>query len=282
MNGILIINKEKDYTSRDVVNILGKILHTKKIGHTGTLDPLAEGVLVCPIGKCTKLCDYFTSDYKEYIATMKFGLFTDTLDITGKILKTSNIIPTKEEVLNALKYFKGTYHQEVPAYSSVKINGKKLYEYARNNELIELPKRLVDIKEIELIECSNDTVTFKTTVSKGTYIRSLIRDIAEYLNTYATMTKLIRTKQGRFSIEESSTLNEIKEGKYQLLTLDNIFENYPHIEVDENKYKNIKNGQMFENKEQSDFIVYTYQNKICAIYQINKKDQTKIKPLILV
>ena len=151
MNGIIIVNKEKDYTSRDVVNIISKTLGTKKVGHTGTLDPLATGVLVVTIGKCTKLTDYLTSTYKEYIADFELGYLTDTLDNTGVILKTSNIKPSKEEIIKTINNFKKEYNQQVPIYSAVKINGKKLYDYARNNIEVELPSRLVDIKEIEIL-----------------------------------------------------------------------------------------------------------------------------------
>ena len=147
MNGLIVVNKEKNYTSRDIVNILGKPLGTKKIGHTGTLDPIAEGVLVCVIGKCTKLCDVLTSEEKEYIATMQFGILTDTLDNTGNILKTNDKKVTLDEINKAINHFKGEYLQTVPIYSSVKVNGKKLYDYARNGEEVELPKRIVNIKK---------------------------------------------------------------------------------------------------------------------------------------
>ena len=200
MNGIIIVNKEKDYTSRDIVNIISKVLGTKKVGHTGTLDPLATGVLVVTIGKCTKLTDYLTSSYKEYIAEFELGYLTDTLDNTGNILKKSEHKVSKEEIIKVTNSFKKKYNQQVPLYSAVKINGKKLYEYARNNIDIALPSRIVDIKEIEVLNIEEQKITIKCLVSKGTYIRSLIRDIGNELNTYATMTSLIRTKQGIFDI----------------------------------------------------------------------------------
>lgn len=146
MNGILLINKEKDYTSRDVVNIVSKCLNTKKVGHTGTLDPIATGVLVICVGKATKLVDYLTSTYKEYEAEIILGISTDTYDITGNILKEENVKIEKKEIEKVLNNMIGTYLQEVPIYSAVKIDGKKLYEYARENKEIELPKREVDIK----------------------------------------------------------------------------------------------------------------------------------------
>lgn len=282
MNGIIIVNKPKDYTSRDVVNILSKVLNTKKVGHTGTLDPLAEGVLVCTVGKCTKLCEYLTSETKEYIATMQFGILTDTLDVTGNILKTSDIIPKKAEIENALKYFERKYYQEVPLYSSVKVKGKKLYEYARNEELVELPKRLVEIKKIELLEYHNDIVKFKVLVSKGTYIRSLIRDIGSYLQTYATMTALVRTKQGKYSLENSYTIEQIKNNNYKILSLEDLFKEYPLIEVNKEEKIKIQNGQEFNNIYKTNFVLFTYKKNLIALYVVNKKNLEKIKPLILV
>ena len=146
MNKILVVNKEKDYTSRDVVNIVGKHFNTRKIGHTGTLDPLATGVLVLCMGKSLKIVDLITTNNKEYIARVILGIDTDTLDITGNILNKDNPTITKEQVNKVLKSFIGKSIQEVPKYSAVKVNGKKLYEYARNNENIDLPKRIVEIK----------------------------------------------------------------------------------------------------------------------------------------
>ena len=216
MHGAIIVNKAPNMTSRDVINILNKKFNTKSIGHTGTLDPIAEGVLVCLIGKYTKLTDILINHDKEYIATFKLGILTDTLDITGKILKEEKVNLTKEEIQKTILSFKGTYNQEVPIYSAVKINGKKLYEYARNNEEIPLPKREVNIYDIELLNIDNECLTIKTKVSKGTYIRSLIRDIGLKLNTNATMTKLIRTKLDKFTIEESYTLEDIQNDNYKI------------------------------------------------------------------
>ena len=177
-SGLIIVNKEKGYTSRDIVNIVGKVLDTKKIGHTGTLDPLATGVLVLGFNNATKIFELLFSDDKEYIAEVVMGYETDTLDIEGKVLKEDlNFNITEDNINDVLGSFKGTYMQEVPIYSAVKINGKKLYDYARNGEKVELPKREVCIKSIELLEFTNKSFTFKCTVSKGTYIRSLIREV---------------------------------------------------------------------------------------------------------
>lgn len=277
MNGILVVNKEKGYTSRDVVNIISKILGTKKVGHTGTLDPIAEGVLVLTIGKCTKLCDYLTSEDKEYIAEFELGYETDTLDNTGNILNTSDKIVSKDDIINVINSFIGEYDQEVPKYSAVKIHGKKLYEYARNNEDVILPSRLVNIKSIELLELK-DTIKIKCLVSKGTYIRSLIRDIGLKLGTYATMTSLIRTKQGIFKMEDSYSLEDIKNNEYKIINIEDLFVDYPKVELNEIKYKKISNGCVIENTFNSDYVLFYYNNSLISIY---KRIDNKIKPYIM-
>ena len=208
----MIINvcKEKNMTSRDVVNIISKHLHTKKVGHTGTLDPLATGVLIVCTNHDTKLVDILTSKNKEYIATMRLGIQTDTGDITGNIIKKASYKVTKDQIIKVLNSFLGSSTQTVPIYSAVKINGKKLYEYARNGEEVTLPTREINISSIELLDYHDDLIKFKVTVSKGTYIRSLIEDIGKTLQTVATMEDLVRTKQGNYKIEDSYTLEDIK------------------------------------------------------------------------
>lgn len=280
MNGVLVVNKEKDYTSRDIVNIISKTLKTKKVGHTGTLDPLATGVLVVTVGEATKISELLTSSFKEYIADIELGIETDTLDITGNILKEETVFKTKEEIENILSSMIGSYNQEVPIYSAVKINGKKLYEYAREKEEVELPKRKVEVKEIELLNYrqKEDKVFFKMRclVSKGTYIRSLIRDIATKLNTIGVMTDLIRTKQGKFNIEDAYTLEQIKQGKSHLIKIEDALD-IDIIEVDDYLKKKIQNGSILENRYSKDTVLFK-QNKALAIYKKYEKDPTKIKP----
>jgi len=278
MNGIIIVNKEKGYTSRDVVNIISKHLKTKKVGHTGTLDPIAEGALVIVVGKCTKLTDYLTSEYKEYIAEFSLGYETDTLDNTGKIINTCNKNVTKEEIEKVVNSFSGTYNQQVPIYSAVKIDGKKLYEYARENKEIDLPSRLVDIKEIEILDIS-DVIKIRCLVSKGTYIRSLIRDIGYKLNTYATMTSLIRTKSGDFKLDNSYTLDEIKNNNYKIISIEEIFKDYPKVNLDEHYYKIISNGNKIDNKYNSEYVLFYYKNELISIYK--EYEKSKIKPFIM-
>lgn len=284
MNGLLIVNKEKNCTSRDMVNSVSKILKIKKIGHTGTLDPLATGVLVMCIGKATKLVDIITCDEKEYIAGVCLGIETDTLDITGNTIKEEKIKYTKEQIIDALNSIKGEYLQEVPKYSAVKVNGKKLYEYARNSIDIELPKRKVEIKSIELISditYENDKINFKIKclVSKGTYIRSLIRDIAQKLGTVGVMSSLERTKQGDFTIDESYTISDIEKGNYKIIDIGTYFKNMYKVVVDEKLKKEILNGKILDNIYKYDKILFVDRNNnALAIYSIYEKDKNKIKP----
>ena len=279
MDGLIVVNKEKDYTSRDVVNIISKKLGTKKVGHAGTLDPIAEGVLVVVVGKCTKLSDYLTSDYKEYIAEFVLGYETDSLDVTGNVLKRSEKQVSEEEIVGVVNSFIGEYDQVVPKYSAVKINGKKLYDYARNNEEVVLPSRIVDIKTIEILSMGK-VIKIKCTVSKGTYIRSLIRDIGEKLGTYATMTSLVRTKSGIFSIENSFKLDDIKNDKYELISVEKIFDGYPKVEINEEEYKKISNGNMLNNIYEKEYVLFYYKDKLISVYK--EYEKSKIKPLLMV
>ena len=267
INGVLIINKPTGLTSRDVVNNVSKILNTKKIGHTGTLDPLASGVLVLTIGKYTKLSEFLMSNFKTYEVKMNLGYLTDTLDTEGNIIEKSNKQVSNKEIIDTIKSFKKTYEQEVPAYSAIKINGKRLYEYARNNEKIELPKRKVIIKDIYDINVLGKEITFTCVVSKGTYIRSLVRDIGVSLGTYGTMSALNRIKQGNFDIKKAYTLNDIENGEYKLLTLEDILSDIPKIYMDDTKYKSVFNGAKQEEDCSEEYIAYKYHDDFIALYK---------------
>ena len=285
MNKILLVNKEKDYTSRDVVNIISKKFKTKKVGHTGTLDPLATGVLAICIGKYTKLADYITAYNKEYVAEVILGIKTDTGDITGNILETKDTNLNEDKIDNVLKSFKKSYIQTVPIYSAVKINGKKLYEYARENIKVDLPSKMVDIISIkrvsDIVNIDNQTIfSIKVKVSKGTYIRSLIEDIAYSLNTVGTMKNLIRTKQGDFDIKETYTLSQIKEDNYTFYDEKNILNEYNKIKVFGTYKQKILNGQKLINKYDTDIITFIdEENHILALYKVSDKDKTIIVPL---
>lgn len=268
MNGVILVNKDKGCTSRDIVNDISHIFNTKKVGHTGTLDSIAEGVLVITIGRYTKLNEVLMSTFKEYVAEFKLGILTDTLDSTGKVLKNEKVDLKEEDIRNAVLSFKKSYMQEVPLYSSVKVNGKKLYEYARNGEEIKLPSRSVDIKKIEVLSIDNDIVKIKTLVSKGTYIRSLIRDIGDILGTHATMTSLVRTKQGRFNIEDTYTVDDVRNGNYKLLKIEDIMD--AHIaDMNESEYFKVKNGVKMPSIYKSEFVLFKYEGKEISLYKKN-------------
>ena len=284
MDGIIVVNKEKGFTSRDMVNKVGKILGTKKIGHTGTLDPMATGVLVMCLGKCTSLVDMITSDYKEYVAGVRLGILTDTLDTTGNVIDKCDVSYSRDDIISALNSMVGEYYQEVPKYSAVKINGKKLYEYARDGIEIELPRRLVNIKSIELvsdISYSDDYIDFsiKCLVSKGTYIRSLIRDIADKLGCYGVMSSLVRTRQGNFSIDDAYSISDIESGSYKLIDLGTYFKDMYKVKVDDCLKGKILNGCLLKNDYGVNCVLFVDSNDmILALYKVYDKDNSFIKP----
>lgn len=278
MDGILLVDKEEGITSRDVVNTLSHIFNTKKIGHTGTLDPIATGVLVVCMGNSTKLVEILSSDDKEYVATIKLGLKTDTGDIAGNVIERKDYnftIKNLEEVLNS---FIGEITQIVPIYSAVKVNGKKLYQYARNNEQVDLPKRNVFIKNIELLNFEDDEITFKTTVSKGTYIRSLIDDICTKLNTVGTMKALRRIRQGKYKIEDCKTLEEIENNNYQIISKEEILKEYETKILTKEEFEKVKNGAIIPKDFKNNYCVFKYNDKVVAIYQTYHKDSSLAKP----
>lgn len=279
MSGIIVVDKPKGYTSRDIVNIISHELHEKKVGHTGTLDPLATGVLVVCLGKYTKLVDMLTSLDKEYIAEIKLGVETDTLDITGNILREEDVQVTKEQILKVFSKFIGEYQMEVPLYSAIKVNGKKLYEYARSGEEVKPPIKKVHIYELELLSFRQDVITFRCKVEKGTYIRSLIRDITKYLGVVGTMNNLVRIKQGNFRIEEANSLEDIQNHHYQILKIKDVLtiENYSLNEVE---YKKVSNGNSLSLNRKEEELLLTYQDREIAIYE-KKDDLYKPKVMLI-
>ena len=270
-SGVLLVNKPKDLTSRDVVNKLEKVFDTKKIGHNGTLDPLAEGLLVITINRSTKINELLTCTDKEYIASVKVGLKTDTLDLEGNIVKRSDKKISKDMLDNLFKEFKKEYLQTVPKYSAIKVNGKKLYEYARSNKDVELPKRKVTIKELELLDYKEDSFKFRCVVSKGTYIRSLIKDMGDFLDIPCTMSSLKRTRQGKFSLDNAIELDDVTINS----NLINISEalDIETIEINDNDYKKVVNGASINNDYNiKDKVLFIKDNRVIAIYQnVNNK-----------
>lgn len=275
MNGIVIIDKSAGMTSRDVVNKVSEIFNTKKVGHTGTLDPLATGVLVVCINKATKLVDRLTSNDKEYIAECILGIGTDTLDIQGKVLSEKDTIISKQDIIDTLNKFKGIYNQEVPIYSAVKIKGKKLYEYARENIDIKLPSREITIYDIKLLgepsyENNKTKFKFACRVSKGTYIRSLIRDIASTLNTVGIMSNLRRTKQGKFSIETAFTLDNLN--KNNIIPIKHILD-IKQVELTSDIEKKVLNGAKINNIYNENEILFIKNNKEIALYKTDENSK---------
>lgn len=278
MDGIIVINKPKGITSREVVNKVCKLLNTKKVGHTGTLDPIATGVLVLCVGKATKLVETLTSNDKEYVATVKLGILTDTLDTDGTIIEKKCVNLDKNKLVNVLNSFIGTYNQEVPIYSAVKVNGKKLYEYARAKKEVTIPKRMVEIKKIKLIEFGNDYYKFKVTVSKGTYIRSLIKDINDKLGIIGVMSDLVRTKQGKFSINNSYTLENMENNNYNVLTITDVLKDENCVIISNTLFEKVKNGALINNEYNTSMVTFIYNDSVIAIYKIYDKDKSKLKP----
>lgn len=279
-SGLLIVNKEKGVTSRDVVNRVCTILDTKKVGHCGTLDPMATGVLLLGVNDGLKIIEMINSDTKEYIAEAVFGFSTDTLDTTGTTVDYNNDFKVnKDKVREVVNSFKGCYMQEVPLYSSVKVNGKRLYKYAREKEKVTLPKRKVTIYDITLLEVNDSHFKFRTVVSKGTYIRSLIRDIGDKLGILCTMSNLERVKHGKYSIDNSYKISDIEKGNYKMITIEDALKEYLQINVDSALEKDILNGKILDNTFNSDIVVFKNKEKVLAVYERYSKDLTKIKPI---
>ncbi len=285
-DGILVVNKPNGMTSRDIVNQANKIFATKKVGHTGTLDPLASGVLVLGIGNGTKIIDLLTNQEKEYIAEAVIGVLTDTLDITGNILRKEKKQISTKQIEETLHSFLGEYDQEVPLYSAIHVQGKRLYEYARNQETqnLILPKRRVNILAIKLLEEPHfdqegqEHFKFSVKVSKGTYIRSLIRDIGLKLGTDCTMTDLIRTKQGNFTLEQAVILS-LDSPKPKLLKIEEALDEYDRIVVEDNMREKILNGCLLDKSYQTKYgLFFDRNNQLLAIYQDYPKIKGKVKP----
>lgn len=306
MNGILNVYKEKGYTSHDVVARLRGILKIKKIGHTGTLDPEAEGVLPVCIGKATKLCDFMTEKDKEYEVVMRLGVRTDTCDMTGSVISECRYEGNKDELIDVIGSFVGKNEQIPPMYSALKVNGKKLYELARMGKEVERKPRPVTIHRIVIedisIESTPQTVKFKTLVSKGTYIRTLCQDIGEKLGCGACMQELVRTSSGVFTIDDAIKLDEIEK-----LTLDGVIDDrlikiedvfsmkcvimkssYDKLVSNGNKitpdmfmpYAKTETGEAFINTGTDDICVYYSGGSFAGVYRKTDEDSYKVYSLL--
>lgn len=272
MDGIILVNKEKNFTSHDVVSIVKKITESK-VGHTGTLDPNATGVLPLLIGNATKISKYLINHDKEYEAVIQLGKKTTTADIEGEVIEEKEV-PEKIyiECENILKSFIGKQKQTPPAYSAIKVNGKKLYSYAREGKKIEIEPRNIEIYNIELMNINKEEkqISFRVSCSKGTYIRSLCEDIADKLGTVGYMKDLKRTKVGDFEIKEAITIEELKE-KFEkndfldMITIENIFKDMPEIELNENNIKQYLNGVKIVERNQDGIYRIYYKNEFNGI-----------------
>ena len=286
-HGLINVYKEAGYTSHDVVARLRGICGQKKIGHTGTLDPNAVGVLPVCLGNGTRLCDMLTDRRKEYVATLRLGMMTDTQDISGKILEEREVLVSPPEVRKVILSFLGDSMQIPPMYSALKVNGKKLYELAREGKEVERAARPITVYGIEVLQEEHPEYVFKVECSKGTYIRTLCHDIGEQLGCGAVMTKLIRSRVGEFEIEKAHTLDELQSLADQgilsraIVPVEMMFEDYPALVVKESSHKVIQNGNQLkkedflENTEEiadgKEIRVYSHQNIFFGIYRYEKR-----------
>lgn len=277
MFGFLNVYKPTGKTSHDVVAILRRVTKIKQIGHTGTLDPFAEGVLPICIGKATRLIEYLNDD-KAYIGTIQFGSSTTTYDTEGEIVKTSDKVVTQEDVEDCLKYFRGEIEQLPPIYSAIKVNGKKLYEYAREGQEVKIEPRKVTIFELELVnfDMQKQQAEVKIICSKGTYIRSIANDLGEKLGVFGHLIKLVRIKAGEFYVENSIKLEDLNTVEVVLSNLIYPTEklNFMIYNLDNEEKIRISNGmaiipnQQFKNDE---FVILMDNEKLAAITKFDGK-----------
>lgn len=280
LNGILVIDKDKGMTSADVVYHLRRVLHIRKIGHAGTLDPEVTGVLPIAIGQATKLIEMMHTRPKEYIGTGLFGYSTDSYDATGTVLKEKKLIQpfSGAEIQENMNKFVGEIVQVPPIYSAVKVNGKHLYEYAREEIEVERPQRKVEVKQYDLtkepvfdINTGQESFDFKIKCSKGTYVRSLINDLGEKLDCPATMTYLRRTASSGFDITQAVKLKEIEENPKKATELiqpiDAFFKEYTQVDLTEEKWLKVKNGAGISLETNAKKVALRYNKRVKAIYE---------------
>ena len=275
MFGFLNVYKPKGMTSHDVVSFMRKLTGIKQIGHTGTLDPFAEGVLPVCIGKATRLIEYLNDD-KEYLATVQFGSNTDTYDLDGVVTETFDKKISREDVITSLKDFEGGIFQTPPMYSAIKVNGKKLYDYARKGQTIEVAPRKVFIELISLenFDEAKQTAVIRVKCSKGTYIRSIAYDLGVKLACGGHLIKLIRTRAGRFTLENSARLEDISKSPEHFLINPMSVLDLDSIEISEADYLKLQNGNPIVNKtnKSNDFVILIYNDVIKAIgFRDNEK-----------
>ncbi len=267
MDGIIVVKKETGMTSHDVVNRLRKILGTKKVGHCGTLDPEASGVLVCCVNKATKIIQFLTAEEKEYIATLYLGASTTTYDKEGEIVEKKEYIDnfSHQYLQDICNGFLGKSLQIPPIYSAIKVNGKKLYEYAREGIEVEIQPREIEIKEIEVLDVQDNLITFRAKCSKGTYIRSLCLDIANRLGYPGYMQDLVRTQSGPFTLDDSFSLEQISNNDYILHPIEQGLTEYKSVVMDNEQ--EILQGKKLRLDYNERIVIINKNNKALAIYE---------------
>ena len=277
MDGIILINKEKNFTSHDVVNMVKKIINSK-VGHTGTLDPNATGVLPILLGKGTKISKYIIEHDKEYEVVLQLGVKTTTADAEGEIIEEKDVLKESLEQLEIeriLKSFIGKIKQMPPKYSAIKVNGSKLYEYARKGQEVEIKPREVEIYNIEItnIQKEKKQIEFKVSCSKGTYIRTLREDNAEKMRTVGYMKELKRTKVGNFNIEQAITLGQLQEKEnIKIITIEEMFKDKEEIILEDSKIILLLNGvKMNMEKPNGIYRIYNKQNKFIGLGIVQNK-----------
>jgi tRNA pseudouridine55 synthase len=269
-DGILLVYKEKGLTSFDLVNRIKRSLKLDKIGHTGTLDPNAEGLMLVLFNQTTKANQFLVHDTKEYIASLRLGIKTDTKDIWGETLEEAEYtMPNQKEIKAVFEKFLGLQNQEVPMVSAVRVNGKRLHEYHREGIEVVQPIREIEILELELLKVNRD-ITFRVVCGSGTYIRSLCEDIAAEFNTIGVMSELTRTKVGSFSLKDAVKIDQVIAGNYKLLTLKDVL---PYKKVQATSVIDIKNGKILELEYDTPLLTVMDQDEVLAVYGWNEKKE---------
>ena len=283
MFGFINVYKPRGKTSHDVVAILRRVTKIKQIGHTGTLDPFAEGVLPICIGKATRLIEYLDDD-KAYIGTIQFGKSTDTYDIEGKTVNSSEKKVTLEEIQDKLHLFRGEIQQIPPIYSAIKVKGKKLYEYARKGEEVKIEPRTVNISKLEIVSFDEEKQSLEVLIecSKGTYIRSIANDLGEAVGCYGHLIKLVRIKAGKFNLESAQNLENLD--SYEKVKNNLIYPidylDYEKYELSQQEREKVSHGMAIEINTKDSLIVLTFKSELIAIAEVNNYKARMLKVFI--
>ncbi len=280
MDGFFLIDKPIGLTSHDIVKRIKQMFHLNKVGHTGTLDPFASGLLIVCVGKATKLSNLLAAKQKSYTGVITLGKHFDTYDITGKVLMEKPVHSSKKDIIEAAKSFIGGYEQEPPMHSAIKINGQKLYKLAHQGKAIERPKRYVEIYDFEVLDINDTHISFTTTVSKGTYIRSLAVDIANHLDTCGALSVLRRTRIGDYHDSDAKSIDQLTAD--DLINLDTFFHQYPKIALNDYMIELVKNGIILDERQTSmdvPFVVVDENNRFIAFYEPINNHQ--YKPIVI-